>query len=165
MHVVASAFHYASEVAASHHSLIWFRDLGARSIRGPSGAFKFLNDLFLSLWVPQMTTFTRQQPQRRLGRQNGTTFWREMVETLQEQRLAVQEWAQPKDIFTWRYVGMSLTESQTKAARPVTMRVFTLSPASGLTSQYPSRHAEMFRTSCTRAALVVDELARLVAST
>ena len=65
MHVAALAFHYVPEVAASHHSLLWFRDLGAHSIRGPSGA-----DLFQSLWIPQMTAFTSQQLQGRLRRRN-----------------------------------------------------------------------------------------------
>jgi hypothetical protein len=87
MHVAALAFHYGPEVAASRHSLLWFRDLGAHSIRGPSGAVKFLDDLFQSLWIPQMTAFTSQQLQRRLGRRNGTTSSREMLETLQQQRL------------------------------------------------------------------------------
>ena len=40
------SFHYGSEVRASQHSLIWFRDLGAKSIGGPEGAGRFLEELF-----------------------------------------------------------------------------------------------------------------------
>jgi len=49
MHVASLAFHYGLEVAANRHSLLWFRDLRAQSIRGPSGAVRFLEDLFLGL--------------------------------------------------------------------------------------------------------------------
>jgi hypothetical protein len=38
LHVASLKFHYGPEVGASRHSLIWFRDLGAKSIGGPEGA-------------------------------------------------------------------------------------------------------------------------------
>jgi hypothetical protein len=38
LHVASLSFHYGPEVGASRHSLIWFRDLGAKSIGGPEGA-------------------------------------------------------------------------------------------------------------------------------
>ena len=53
MHTASPGFHYGPEVAASRHSLVWFRDLGGKSINGLAGATRSLNELFHNLWVPQ----------------------------------------------------------------------------------------------------------------
>ena len=52
MHIASLTFHYRPEVAASRHSLVWFRDLGVKSIVGPARATRFLKDLFRDLWIP-----------------------------------------------------------------------------------------------------------------
>ena len=49
MHVASIAFYYGLEVVASRYSNVWFEELGGILIRGPSGAAKFLEDLFYDL--------------------------------------------------------------------------------------------------------------------
>ena len=66
MHVASIAFHYGPEVAASRHSNVWFKELGGILIRGPSGAAKFLEDLFHDLWIPQTVAFVDHQFNRAL---------------------------------------------------------------------------------------------------
>lgn len=46
MHVASLTYHYGSEVAASRHSMLWFRDLGGKLVAGPAGVTKFLEDVF-----------------------------------------------------------------------------------------------------------------------
>lgn len=38
MHIAALKYYYGPEVAASRHSLVWFRDLGGKFINGLAGA-------------------------------------------------------------------------------------------------------------------------------
>ena len=52
MHVALLAFHYRPEIAASCYSLIWFRDLGKKSINSLASAIHFLKELFRDLWIP-----------------------------------------------------------------------------------------------------------------
>lgn len=57
LHVLSLSFHYIPDVRASRYSLVWFRDLGAKSIGGPGGAGRFLEKLFRDLRQPQMVAF------------------------------------------------------------------------------------------------------------
>ena len=61
LHVASLSFHYGPEVGASRHSLIWFRDLGAKSIGGPEGAGQFLEEVFRDLWLPEMVALVSHQ--------------------------------------------------------------------------------------------------------
>ena len=67
LHVASLSFHYGPEVGASRHSLIWFRDLGAKSIGGPEGAGQFLEEVFRDLWQPEMVAFVSHQVRRQVG--------------------------------------------------------------------------------------------------
>lgn len=97
MHVASLRFHYGPEVAASRHSLVWFRDLGGKSIRGPTSATRFLEDLFRELWVPQMVTFVSQQALRRISGEEDPSS-----QVLQEQRSIIETWAKSTHPFAWR---------------------------------------------------------------
>jgi hypothetical protein len=68
-----SSFHYGPEVGASRHSLIWFRDLGAKSIGGPEGAGQFLEEVFRDLWQPEMVAFVSHQVRRQWSGATATT--------------------------------------------------------------------------------------------
>lgn len=97
MHVASLAFHYGPEVAASRHSLVWFRDLGGKSINGPAGATRFLQDLFRDLWIPQMVAFVSHQLRRRASRDQESG-----LQVLQEQRSAIDAWSRSPHPFSWR---------------------------------------------------------------
>jgi len=97
MHVASLAFHYGPEIAASRHSLVWFRDLGGKSIGGPASATRFLEDLFRDLWVPQMVAFVSYQLRRRLSRDQESP-----LQLLQEQRSLLEKWSRSSDPFSWR---------------------------------------------------------------
>jgi hypothetical protein len=97
MHVASLAFHYGPEIAASRHSLVWFRDLGGKSITGPASATRFLEELFRDLWIPQMVAFVSHQLRRRAnGDQVSSSQW------LQEQRSLVETWSRSPFPFSWR---------------------------------------------------------------
>jgi len=49
MHIALLLYYYRPKVAASRHSLVWFRDLGGKPISGPPSATRFLQDLFRDL--------------------------------------------------------------------------------------------------------------------
>jgi hypothetical protein len=95
MHVASLAYHYGPEVAASRHSLVWFRDLGGKSIGGPAGATRFLEDVFRDLWIPQMVAFVCHQLRRRMSKSSDP-------ELLQSQRSLLEAWSQSKHPFSWR---------------------------------------------------------------
>jgi hypothetical protein len=58
-----------TEVGVSRQSLIWFRDLVAKSIGGPEGAAQFLEGVFRDLWQPEMVEFVSHQVRRQVGRE------------------------------------------------------------------------------------------------
>jgi hypothetical protein len=108
MHVASLGFHYGLEVAASRHSLVWFRDLGAKSIGGPIGATRFLKELFRDLWIPQTVAYISRQLQRRLGLAAGGAASRADLELQEQQRALVDGWAKLEHPFAWRFVLASL---------------------------------------------------------
>jgi hypothetical protein len=67
MHIASLGFHYGAGVAASQHSLLWFRDPGGKSIGGAVTVTGFLEELFRELWIPQMVAYVRFQVLRRLS--------------------------------------------------------------------------------------------------
>jgi hypothetical protein len=97
MHVAALGFHYGPEVAASRHSLVWFRDLGGKSIDGPAGATRFLEDLFRDLWMPQMVGFICHQFRRLASRDHESE-----AQLLQKQRATIDTWSRSTYPFAWR---------------------------------------------------------------
>ena len=100
MHVAALAHHYGPEVAASRHSLVWFRDLGGKSIWGPAGATQFLEEVFRELWIPQMVAFVCHQLRRRMGKGSDPALW-------QSQRSLIESWASSPHPFSWWYSSSS----------------------------------------------------------
>jgi hypothetical protein len=97
MHIALLLYYYRPKVAASRHSLVWFRDLGGKSISGPPGATRFLQDLFRDLWIPQMVAFVSHQLRRRAsGDQESNS------QLLQEQRSIVETWSRSPHPFSWR---------------------------------------------------------------
>ena len=94
MHVASLCFHYGPKVAASQHNLVWFRDLGGKSIGGPSSAGRFLGELFRDLWIPQMAAFVSHQLRRRLGQRNGNEedTTPDKLEQQQQQRALIETW-------------------------------------------------------------------------
>jgi hypothetical protein len=102
MQLSSLAFHFGLEVAASRHTLLWFRDLGAQSIRGVTGAIRFLDDLFQKLWMPQTVIFISRQIFRRIAEYSGATSSREELKILEQERLTIEAWSGLKNPFTWR---------------------------------------------------------------
>ncbi|KAF2664817.1 hypothetical protein BT63DRAFT_418151 [Microthyrium microscopicum] len=96
MHVASLAFHYGPEIAESRHSLVWFRDLGGKSISGPASATRFLEDLFRDLWIPQMVEFISHQLRRHASRDQDLS-----LQLLQEQRTLIETWSHSPHPFTW----------------------------------------------------------------
>ena len=97
MHVASLAFHYGPEIAASRHSLVWFRDLGGKSISGPASATRFLEDLFRDLWIPQMVAFISHQLRRHASKDQDLS-----LQLLQEQRSLIETWTRSPHPFSWR---------------------------------------------------------------
>ena len=67
-------------VGTSRHTHIWFQELGARWIDGPSGITCLFEDLFEDLWLPEMVSFVKEhlerawrQDQRREGVDSDTS--------------------------------------------------------------------------------------------
>ena len=109
MHVASIAFHYGPEVAASRHSNVWFEELGGMLIRGPSGAAKFLEDLFHDLWIPQTVAFVNHQFNRALrqgslGEDYGSKT-KEELQLLEHQQTLIRRWSQSDHPFSWAYVN------------------------------------------------------------
>lgn len=105
MHVASIGFHYGPEVAASRHSNVWFKELGGMSIRGPSGAAKFLEDLFHDLWIPQTVGFVNHQFNRALRQgSRGADRTKEEVQLLEDQQALIRRWSQCDHPFSWAYV-------------------------------------------------------------
>ena len=111
MHIASLRFHYGPAVAASQHSLLWFRDLGGKSIGGSVTVTAFLEELFRELWIPQMVAYVRHQVLRRLsspptdemllsadGSLDGLP---DDMERHQRQRDAVEAWAESDNPFAW----------------------------------------------------------------
>ena len=107
MHIASLGFHYGPEVAASRHSLVWFRDLGGKSISGPAGATRFLDELFRDLWIPQMVAYVSYQLRRRLGLSRGhdNDIPPDELEVKQRQRALVESWEKSARPFSWRSVS------------------------------------------------------------
>jgi hypothetical protein len=104
MHTASLGFHYGPEVAASRHSLVWFRDLGGKSINGPAGATRFLEELFRELWIPQMVAYVSHQLCRQLGLDAGKDedVLPEELRIKQQQRTLVETWEKSLHPFSWR---------------------------------------------------------------
>jgi hypothetical protein len=101
MHIASLAFHYGLEVAASRHSLVWFRDLRVKSIVGPAGATRFLKDLFRDLWIPQMVAYiTHQFQRRRLSRAAVGEASQADLEQLEQWRALVNGWTELEHPFS-----------------------------------------------------------------
>jgi len=100
LHIASLRFHYGPHVAASQHSLLWFRDLGGKSIGGPTSATWFLDELFRDLWVPQMVAYIRHQVLRRLGPGQESDAPNDLA-TQQHRRERVETWATADHPFSW----------------------------------------------------------------
>jgi hypothetical protein len=109
MHVASIAFHYGPEVAASRHSNVWFKELGGMLIRGPSGAAKFLEDLFRDLWIPQTVAFVDPQFNRALRQGSRSEDYgsktKEELQLLEHQHTLIRQWSQSDHPFSWAYVN------------------------------------------------------------
>ena len=109
MHVASIAFHYGPEVAASRHSNVWFKELGGMLIRGPSGAAKFLEDLFRDLWIPQTVAFVDHQFNRALRQGSRSEDYgsktKEELQLLEHQHTLIRQWSQSDHPFSWAYVN------------------------------------------------------------
>lgn len=111
MHIASLAFHYGAGVAAGQHTLLWFRDLGGKSIGGVETVTGFLTELFQELWIPQMVAFVRFQVLRRLSSaptdelllsvEGATDDLDDDLERRQRQRETVEAWAQGAHPFSW----------------------------------------------------------------
>jgi hypothetical protein len=111
MHIASLGFHYGAGVAASQHSLLWFRDLGGRSIGGTVTVMEFLEELFRALWIPQMVAYVRFQVLRRLSSaptdemllsvEGSVDDGVDDMERHQRQRGVVEAWAQAEHPFSW----------------------------------------------------------------
>jgi hypothetical protein len=112
MHVASLQFHYGAEVAASQHSLVWFRDLGGKSIGGPTSGTRFLDELIRDLWIPQMVAYIRRQVLRRLGsglgpvdatggQESDGRDGRDDLAQQQQRRERVEKWAKADHPFSW----------------------------------------------------------------
>jgi hypothetical protein len=104
MHTASLGFHYGPQVAASRHSLVWFRDLGGKSINGPAGATRFLDELFRDLWIPQMIAYVSHQLRRQLHLDSGNDedVLPEELEVKQQQRALLETWEKSPNPFLWR---------------------------------------------------------------
>ena len=60
MHVALLLYHYGSVVGTSHHTHIWFQELGARQMDSPSGITHLFEDLFEDLWLLEMVSFVKK---------------------------------------------------------------------------------------------------------
>lgn len=109
MHTASLRFHYGAAVAASQHSLLWFRDLGGKSIGGSLTVTAFLRELFEELWIPQMVAYVRFQVLRRLSAAPTDAILlsgevddlEDDLERHQRQRDAVEAWAAAAHPFSW----------------------------------------------------------------
>jgi hypothetical protein len=125
--VASLSFHYGPEVGASRHSLIWFRDLGAKSIGGPEGAGKFLEEVFRDLWQPEMVAFVSHQVRRQVG-QGGDVLDSDVarggLERRQRQRSLVETWKKSEHPFSWSSFepiwGLTAAEGVTTGRSTVT---------------------------------------------
>jgi len=106
MHVASIGFYYGPEVAASRHSNVWFKEFGGMSIKGPSGAAKFLEDLFQDLWIPQTVAFVDHQLNRGLRQGSGSADkTKEELLLLEHQQALIRQWLQSEHPFSWAYVN------------------------------------------------------------
>ena len=64
MHIASLSYHYGSVVGTSRHTRIWFQELGARRMDGPSGITRLFEDLFEDLWLPEMVSFVKEHLER-----------------------------------------------------------------------------------------------------
>ena len=71
MYVAALLYHYGAAVGISYYTHVWFQELGGRSMLGPSGVSKLLEDLFQDLWLPQIVVFIRYQVERVIRGEGG----------------------------------------------------------------------------------------------
>jgi hypothetical protein len=111
MHIASIAFHYGPEVAATHYSEVWFKELGGLGVQGPSSAARFLEDVLQELWKPQMIAFIVHQFHRGLNkgaRSHGASDGQGRLQWLEEQRERVRLWAQSEEPFSWECVKLVL---------------------------------------------------------
>jgi hypothetical protein len=111
MHTASLGFHYGGRVAASQHSLLWFRDLGGKSIGGKLSPTAFVKELFQELWIPQMVAYVRHQVLRRLSSAPSDELLLSVdgsldnlpddMERRQQQREVVESWATGDHPFAW----------------------------------------------------------------
>lgn len=148
MHVAALHFHYGAEVAASQHSLLWFRDLGGRSITGPLSAARFLADVFRDLWIPQMVAYINRQVLPRLSTEAGLDdeLAADVLAQEQQRRAQLEAWAKEPRPFSWvQYEG--IWRMATAAAGPA--------------GSIPSQSQQDFAARVYRGCLANDAAARL----
>ena len=60
MYMALLLYHYDSVMGTSHHTYIWFQELGACQIDGPSGITHLFENLFEDLWLPKMVLFVKE---------------------------------------------------------------------------------------------------------
>jgi hypothetical protein len=149
MHVAALHFHYGAEVAASQHSLLWFRDLGGRSITGPLSAARFLAGVFRDLWIPQMVAYISRQVLPRLGAEAGLEdeVATDVLAQEQQRRARLEAWAKEPRPFSWgQYEGI--------------WRMAT-AEAAGPARSIPSQSQQDFAARVYRGCLTNDAAAKL----
>jgi hypothetical protein len=116
------SFHDGPEVGASRHSLIWFRDLGAKSIGGPE-------EVFRDLWQPEMVAFVSHWVQRQVG-QGGDVLDSDVArgcpERRQRERTLVETWKKSEHPFSWSSFepirGLTAAEGVTTGRSTVTRK-------------------------------------------
>lgn len=105
MHVAALSYHYGPAVGASRHTHVWFQELGGRSMAGPSGISKLLEELFQQLWVPQTVAFVRYQAERGMqGDDQGHDGDSEALlptPSVEHRRKVLHRWAESEQPFSW----------------------------------------------------------------
>jgi hypothetical protein len=156
MHVASIAFHYGPEAAASRHSNVWFKELGGMKVRGPSGAARFLEEMFRDLWVPQMISFITYQFNRALNKgsrnQEFSSQTPANVQLAEHQREVVQQWSQASHPFSWAYVGV-LPQLLLRILTTFTESTNQFSPSSSLEMNRPRPGRDVTsRRSCMTAA-------------
>ncbi|KAH7334190.1 hypothetical protein BKA66DRAFT_480077 [Pyrenochaeta sp. MPI-SDFR-AT-0127] len=122
MHIASIAFHYGLEVAASCHSELWFNELGGLRVQGPSSADKFLKEVLLELWKPQMIAFVTYHFHRALNkgrRSEGLSSGQGTLQLLEDHREQVRRWTQAENPFSWEeYEPIFLLFSSGAASTP-----------------------------------------------
>ena len=64
MHIASLLYHYSSVVGTSHHTHIWFQELGTRRMNSPSRITYLFENLFKDLWLPEIVSFVKEHLKR-----------------------------------------------------------------------------------------------------